>query len=197
MYRKISEFLFKLCYLSHLGCSLMLGVWLSLLPLCFYFPPYFSYLPFPSLALALWHSAFLTMASKIFSLHPFAQTNAAAHTTRWRPGAQWWLSCMALSHVLNPACHSVEDRGRRSILSTATEQWWRPIEPKGADPRGGCTFGTRVLWAKTLTSLTTTVGTGSLGNFRFNLRWNHKREQLSYFSDSVLCKLQTDSNTSP
>lgn len=135
------------------------------------------------------------MASKIFSLHPFIQTNAAAHTTRWRPGAQWWLSCLALSHVLNPACHSVEDWGPRSILSTATEQRWHPIEPKGAEPRGGRTSRTRVLWAKTLTSETATVGSWSLDEGRklwvqfFDETTNNYNFLKSLIQSSASCRL--------
>lgn len=101
--------------------------------------------------LPLSHSAFLTTASQIFSLRPSIQTNAAArpHTTRRRPGAQCWLGCMAFSRVLEPACHSAEERGRRSVLGTATGQRRRPVEPAAADPRGCSTFRTRVLWANT------------------------------------------------
>lgn len=99
-------------------------------PFVFIFLLTFLYLLFPFLPTGTVTLCFSNHGFVIFSLHPFIQTNSAVHTMRWRPGAQWWLSCMALSHVLNPAWHSGEDQGWRSIFCPATEQWWRRIETK-------------------------------------------------------------------
>lgn len=152
---KTPEFLLKRCCLSYLWVPS--DAWCLTFsfshPFVFIFLLTFLYLPFPFLPpTGTVTLCFSNDGFNMFSLHPFIQTNSAVHTMRWRPGAQWWLSCMALSHVLNPAWHSGGDQGWRSIFCPATEQWWRRIETKGADPRGGCTFETRALWAKTLPS---------------------------------------------
>lgn len=136
------------------GCLLMLGVWLSLfLTLLFLFSSsLFSTSPFPSSPPAPWHSAFQTMASLYFlCIHSSKLTRLC---TPWGEDLELNDGSAAWPYHMSSTLHDILGKTKAEGPSSARQQSSDDgeLKRKGADPRGGCTFETRVLWAKTLPS---------------------------------------------